>query len=512
MAIKRRLLFLLLLTAATLIYVFAQETGVATRDITGVWVLHIPNADGTVQDTFLKLSQNGATITGSIVRNYHETKISEGSYRNGKLHLTVNPWRTIVLTYEGTLSDNHLKITFSETGGRENPPSVTVSGERSSEAALSPPAPLPLPALHDVPDNGLARTPPMGWNSWNYFEGKVDDATVRSIADVMVSSGMAKAGYAHVNIDDTWEDGRDEAGNIRANRKFPDIAALAAYVHSKGLKIGIYSSPGPKTCGGYEGSYGHELQDAKTYASWGIDYLKYDWCSAGAIYKDRDMRAAYQKMGEALQSTGRPIVFSLCQYGREKVWTWGAKVGGNLWRTTDDIGDDWPSMSGIGFRQAEISSYMQPGHWNDPDMLEIGNGGMTDDEYRVHMSLWCLLAAPLLAGNDLRKMSDATLAILTNRDVIAVDQDPAARPPKRMVRNNETEVWSRPMQDGSTVVALFNRGEKAKDVTVTWQELGLIGHIQGRDLWKHERVGLSGPTYTTLVPKHGVVMLRIQKG
>ena len=369
---------------------------------------------------------------------------------------------------------------------------------------------LPVPELHEVADNGLARTPPMGWNSWNHFAEKIDDATVRSIADAMVSSGMMKAGYVYVNIDDTWEGTRDDAGNIRSNSKFPDMAALAAYVHSKGLKIGIYSSPGPKTCAKYEGSYGHEMQDAKTYANWGIDYLKYDWCSAHQIYSDAEMRGVYQKMGEALESAGRPIVFSLCQYGRGQVWTWGTKAGGNLWRTTGDISDNWSSMSAIGFNQAAISSYMRPGHWNDPDMLEVGNGGMSDDEYRVHMSLWCLLAAPLLAGNDLRNMSAATQAILTTEDVIAVDQDPAAKPVKRMVQADEDiEVWSRSMQDGSTVVAAFNRAEREKSVRVAWSDLGLTGQLKARDLWKHEDFSLSGDPVTVTIPKHGVVMWRV---
>ncbi|MFL6352610.1 MAG: glycoside hydrolase family 27 protein [Bryobacteraceae bacterium] len=504
MSIKRPVLSSTFILAATVAYLFAQ-TG-----ITGVWVVHIPNSDGTAHNAFLSLSQNGTTVTGTLVRNYHETPI-KGSYTDGKVHLEANPWRTAVLAYDGTLQGDRLELTFTRTGGRDDPEPVKVSAERTSEAALRPPERLPLPVLHDVPDNGLARTPPMGWNSWNYFAGKIDDATVRSIADAMVSSGMQKAGYRYVNIDDTWEASRDSAGNITTNRKFPDMKALADYVHSKGLKIGIYSSPGPQTCAGYEGSHGHELQDAKTYAGWGIDYLKYDWCSAHAIYKDSDMQAVYQKMGDALQSVGRPIVYSLCQYGREQVWAWGAKVGGNLWRTTGDISDDWSSMETIGFKQAEISAYIKPGHWNDPDMLEVGNGGMSNEEYQVHMSLWALLAAPLLAGNDLRNMSESTLAMLTNAEVIAVDQDGAAQPVKRMVQNGNFEVWTRPLQDGSTAIGLFNRDTQAKTVSVTWSALGLSGHLKARDLWKHEDVPISGDTYTATVPKHGVILLRVQK-
>ena len=243
----------------------------------------------------------------------------------------------------------------------------------------------------------------MGWNSWNKFRNQVSDKLVREIADAMVANGMQAAGYIYVNIDDTWEDSRDAAGNIQTNEKFPDMKALSDYVHSKGLKLGIYSSPGPKTCASYEGSFQHEEQDAKTYAAWGIDYLKYDWCSATQVYDYHCMPAVYAKMGEALLHCGRPVVYSLCQYGVFKGPTWGQRVGGNLWRTTGDISDSWKSMSHIGFDlQLDLYPYSGPGHWNDPDMLEVGNGGMTNMEYRTHMSLWSLLAAPLLAGNDLR--------------------------------------------------------------------------------------------------------------
>jgi alpha-galactosidase len=371
-------------------------------------------------------------------------------------------------------------------------------------------APLPVPALHDVPENHLARTPPMGWNSWNKFAEKVDDAAVRGMADAMVSSGMSKAGYVYVNIDDTWEGTRDASGNITTNQKFPDMKALADYVHSKGLKIGLYSSPGPKTCAGYAGSYGHEQQDANQWAAWGFDYVKYDWCSAGDIYKDTDMRGVYQKMGDALAKTGRPIVFSLCQYGRARVWTWGAKVGGNLWRTTGDIEDKWISMSKIGFHQFDIATYIRPGHWNDPDMLEIGNGGMTADEYRTHMSLWSMLAAPLLAGNDLRTMTDETKSILMNADVIAIDQDPAAKPVKKVAETATTDTLVRPLHDGSTAIGLFNRGDQAADMSVNWDSVGLGSrNHSARDLWQHKTVDVSASTYSASVPAHGVVMLRV---
>jgi alpha-galactosidase len=390
------------------------------------------------------------------------------------------------------------------------------STKRATRAAA-----LPLPALHDVPDNGLVRRPPMGWNGWNSLQKYVTDADIRSMADAMVASGMAKLGYVYINIDDTWEgQSRDAKGYITSNKKFPDMKALADYVHTKGLKIGIYSSPGAKTCAGYEGSYGHEEQDAKQFANWGIDYLKYDWCSASSIYSEKDMQAVYQKMGSALLKMGRPIVYSLCQYGRNGVWEWGAKVGGNLWRTTDDIADHWKSLDQIGFgtqvpgdhTQLDIASFMKPGHFNDPDMLEIGNGGMTDDEYRLHMSLWSLLSAPLLAGNDLRTMTDETKSILLNAEVIAVDQDKAVNPPKRIPRPSDDTavVLAKTLSDGSVAVGMFNRGEERLLMSITWKSLGFGGvTVQARDLWAHKFVAVSNDGYTADVPKHGVVMLTV---
>jgi alpha-galactosidase len=322
---------------------------------------------------------------------------------------------------------------------------------------------------------------------------------------------MKEAGYIYVNIDDTWQGSRDAAGNIRSNTKFPDMKALADYVHSKGLKLGIYSSPGPNTCAGYEGTYGHEAQDAKSYAAWGIDYLKYDWCGARNIYTDEEMQAVYQKMGDALRAAGHPIVYSLCQYGRADVWKWGPDVGGNLWRTTGDISDRWESMTRTGFAQDELAPYAAPGHWNDPDMLEIGNGGMTDDEYRTHMSLWCLLAAPLLAGNDLRDMKKETLEILTNREVIAVDQDTKGVQGVRIAKNNDLEVWQKPLADGSHAVGLFNLGKEAATARVSFSDLKLSGAHAVRDLWAHEDKGKVNDHFEATVPSHGVVLIKIAK-
>ena len=369
---------------------------------------------------------------------------------------------------------------------------------------------LALAGMPPVHAQDLAVTPPMGWNIWNRFEAKIDDKTVREIADAMVSGGMRDAGYVYLNIDDTWEGQRDAQGNIQPNGKFPDMKALADYVRGKGLKIGIYSSPGPKTCAGYEGSYKHEEQDARTYAAWGIDYLKYDWCSAGKVYPRADMPKIYKLMADALKATGRPIVFSLCQYGIDKVWEWGATAGGNLWRTTGDIQDKWKSMESIGFKQNGLEKYAGPGHWNDPDMLEVGNGGMTADEYRTHFSLWSLLAAPLLAGNDLRSMPPETLAILTNREVVSVDQDALGKQGYRVAQDGASEVWAKPLAGGEWAIGLFNRGPETVKVTVHWKDVGLSGKHRVRDLWTHQNRGNPKDEFWYEVPSHGVVLLRVK--
>lgn len=381
----------------------------------------------------------------------------------------------------------------------------------SAPQTSAPKPKITLPPAPDVPYNNLAKTPPMGWNSWNKFFNQVSDEIVRQIADAMVRNGMKDAGYIYVNIDDTWEDARDAKGNIQSNDKFPNMKALAAYVHRKGLKLGIYSSPGPKTCAGYAASFQHEEQDAQTYAAWGIDYLKYDWCSADDIYDEGSMPPVYAKMGQALLATGRPIVFSLCQYGKQNSPTWGARVGGNLWRTTGDISDNWQSMSSIGFDlQLNLAQYAGPGHWNDPDMLEIGNGGMSDTEYRTHMSLWSLLAAPLLAGNDLRNVSPAVLEILTNKEVIAVDQDPLGKQATRVAKDGDLEVWARPLADGSFAVGLFNRGASTAKVTARWSDIGVTGKARVHDLWAHADRDEATDEFSSDVPSHGVVMIRVE--
>jgi alpha-galactosidase len=481
------------------------------QSLTGNWVVRTPMNDGTFRTTYLDLKQEGTRITGTIRVTQFFYRITESTGGPEGFSVTaamMDGKSERKVQYEGKLVGDELHVS-TRRRPTDNPTQMVAVRAPAGEGVL--PARNPLPALHKVADNGLARTPPMGWNSWNKFAGRVDDPTVRSIADAMATNGMKEAGYVYVNIDDTWEAGRDPQGNILTNKKFPDMKALADYVHSKGLKLGIYSSPGPNTCAGYEGSYGHEEQDARTYAAWGIDYLKYDWCGARTLYTDEEMPAVYQIMGDALLKTKRPIVYSLCQYGRQDVWKWGADVGGNLWRTTGDIRDAWDSMTRIGFGQNELAPWAKPGHWNDPDMLEIGNGAMSETEYKTHMSLWCLLAAPLLAGNDLRSMTPEILAILTNREAIAIDQDKLGKQGKQVWKSGDQEAWARPLVGGAQAVAFFNRATEPAKITVKWADLGINGKWKLRDLWLHQNVDWPGPEYAATIPGHGVVMLRLSQ-
>jgi alpha-galactosidase len=350
----------------------------------------------------------------------------------------------------------------------------------------------------------------MGWNDWYQYECKVTDGIIRANADALVNTGMKAAGYIYVNIDDCWQGKRDEKGFIHPNERFPDMKALAGYIHSKGLKFGIYSSPGPKTCGQYEGSYRHEEQDAQSYAEWGVDFVKYDWCSGGQVYKPEEMRGAYRKMYDALRRTGRPMVYSLCQYGLEAVWRWGPEVGGNMWRTTDDIGGDYDRVTLFGFQHNGLEKYVGPGHWNDPDILQIGIGKLNNDEGRTQMTLWCILAAPLLAGNDLGKMTKETLEILTNPEVIAVDQDPHGVEGHRVWQEGPLEVWMKPLADGSKAVGLFNRSGSGIPISVRFAAIGVGRSAQVRDLWARKDLGTMTEKYTAQVPRHGAVLIKVK--
>ena len=471
------------------------------QSLAGIWVQPGRTLDnGEQQKWVLELKQNGNELTGTL-KSLDQAVEVKGTVTGTHFELFA-AWLPTAPFLTGDLVNGEL---HGMERGRH--PVVAKAGTAADDIPVV--SYIEPPALKTVPDNGLARTPPMGWNSWNLFAGKIDDQTVRTMADAMVTSGMRDAGYVYVNIDDTWEGIRDAQGNLQSNHKFPDMKALADYVHSKGLKLGIYSSPGPRTCAGYPASYGHEEQDAKTFAGWGVDYLKYDWCSARNIYKNDALQPVYQKMGAALEATGRPIVYSLCEYGWGEVEKWGPAVGGNLWRTTGDIRDSWESMMANVEKQVPTAPYAGPGHWNDPDMLEIGNGHMSDDEYRTHMSLWALTASPLLAGNDVRSMTDATKAILMNREVIAVDQDGLGKQASP-VKNGELETWVKPLADGGVAVGVVNLGTAAAEVTVKEGDLGLKGKVKkARDVWGHTDVRFKDGAYSATVPSHGVLMLRV---
>ncbi|MEV6162752.1 NPCBM/NEW2 domain-containing protein [Streptomyces sp. NPDC052052] len=361
-------------------------------------------------------------------------------------------------------------------------------------------------------DNGLALTPPMGFNNWNstHCRAEFDESMVKGIADIFVAKGLKDAGYQYVNLDDCWAkpqrnaDGKLEADPVR----FPNgIEAVADYVHARGLKLGIYTSAGTKTCDsvGLPGALGHEYSDAQQFADWGVDYLKYDNCNNQGV----DAKLRYTTMRDALAATGRPIVYSICEWGQNQPWEWAADVG-NLWRTTGDINDSWSSMLSIMKQNLPLAAAAGPGHWNDPDMLEVGNGGMTDTEYRTHFSMWSMMAAPLLIGSDLRKATAETFEILSNREVIAVDQDPLGKQGTVLSSAEGRWVVAKEMQDGSRVVALFNETGNAQRISTTAEAAGLpraAGYTM-RDLWKHTTYNTAGSVSAT-VPAHGTVLLRV---
>ena len=376
-------------------------------------------ANGEVQRSILDLKQDGDKLSGTVQSLGFANEVT-GKATGAHFELWGVGWNDPKPFLTGDLVDGELHA--SQWGDRIVAHKATAADEIPRPAYIEP------PALHKVKSNGLAATPPMGWNSWNLFAEKVDDQTVRTMADAMVSSGMRDAGYIYVNIDDTWEGVRDAQGNLPSNHKFPDMKALADYVHSKGLKLGIYSGPGPRTCAGYPASYGHEEQDARTFAAWGIDYLKYDWCSAGSIYKNDALQPVYQKMGDALAATGRPIVYSLCEYGMGSVEKWGAEVGGNLWRTTGDIRDAWDSMIDNVEKQAPTAPYAGPGplersgharDWQRPhDRRRVPHPHEPVGAVRLRLCWPATISAPC---------RDATRAILMNKEVIAIDQDPLGK-------------------------------------------------------------------------------------
>jgi len=379
--------------------------------------------------------------------------------------------------------------------------------------------------------DGLAPTPPMGWNSWNTFQTKIDEKLVMATADLFVSAGLKDAGYKYIVLDDGWMTmQRDKDGNLVPDpAKFPSgVKALAAYIHSKGLKFGLYNCAGTKTCAGYPGTKGYEEQDARNYASWDVDYLKFDWCYADG----QDAKQSYAKMSAALTKAGRPIIFSLCEWGSHNPWEWAAPVG-QLWRTTGDIGlvfdsikkiGDWTPMSAMYIvdKEADIRKAAGPGHWNDPDMLEVGNG-MTATEDRTHFSMWCMLAAPLMMGNDLRIMTSETLKTLTNKDVIAIDQDKLGVQALRYAKNGKHEVWFKPLSGGDWAVCFLNRADAPESVTFNWKAENVTDDISNRtldaakttykikDLWSKAKLGTTATPFNGEVPAHGVIVLRLSK-
>jgi alpha-galactosidase len=421
----------------------------------------------------------------------------------------------------------------------------------------------------------LALTPPMGWNNYNAFRFRIDDKVIRGQADAMVSSGLIEHGWSYINIDDGWEGVRDSNGILQGNKKFPDMAALGTYIHSRGLKFGIYSSPGELTCGGYPGSLGFEELDAKSYASWGVDYLKYDWCfyktvaaslaaeRQGKLLPDQAARLkqladeynplnasrqrprlpettkrmkeiedeqkrilsaipapqrdgidreiamdSYGRMGKALEGSGRDVVYSLCQYGMAGVWEWGPQVGGQLWRTSTDITPRWSAFQAIIRRQNGLEKWAGPGRWNDPDMLEIGNGDLTPDEMHTQMTQWCILAAPLLIGTDLNKMDALVKSILTNDEVIAVNQDSLGKQGWMLRKAGDQEIWVKPLSGDRWAVALFNRSDQAARMEFDPTELKLGGDVTARDLWRQRDFPKSSPVRFEVGP-HGAEMVSI---
>ena len=378
-------------------------------------------------------------------------------------------------------------------------------------------------AIPDSVFNSLAQTPPMGWNSWNKFGCNVSEKLMKEMADAMVSSGMKDAGYEYIVIDDCWQVGRDSLGNIIPDpERFPNgIKHLADYIHGKGLKLGIYSCAGSYTCQGRPGSRGYQFQDARQYAAWGVDYLKYDWCSN----EGQNARAAYQTMSDALKLSGRPIVFSICEWGENQPWKWGKGIG-HMWRVTPDIRDcyqckfDWGGVGVLDIVDimADLYPYAGPGHWNDAEMLEVGNGGMTRDEYITHFSMWCMLATPLMAGNDLRKMDAETIEILTNKEAIAVNQDSMGQQARRFMDMGEKEIWAKPLANGELAVCFLNRTESVWHLDYDWRKQTIYFADQVnihkkeyviRDLWKHQDIGTTKKNTVCDIAPHGVLMVRL---
>jgi alpha-galactosidase len=517
--------FLRKASAASLMAAGLGACGRGRATLTGTWKVTIGRLpDGRDLDAFYVLEEKDGQLSGTTTHYgfHHRLRDArldgprfsfedpafqlparvEGRLDGERLVLTANYGDTA--PYSQVLDSSILKVPSAPKNVRYDFVGVRVPAGSQQIAKA-----LPLPPLRDLPYNGLAPTPPMVWGAWYGYTIAVSDPMVREIAEALVSSGLRDAGFDVLNMEVGWTGQRDSKGNLTANPKFPDMKALADFVHSRGLKLGICTSPGALDCTGFLGSHGYEEQDARTWADWGIDYIKHDHCAATALYSEDQHRALYQKMGEALQNCGRPIVYSLCQYGMADVPTWGAKAGGNLWRVRGDIFDTWESISDMGFRLPDHSAHAGPGRWNDYDYLMVGQGLMSDDEYRTQMTQWCMLASPLITSVDPRNLTALEKQILLNKELIAVDQDARGIAGRRVWSSGDQEIWARPVTGGHAV-ALYNLGEQAATMRLDLDELSLPKVRRARDLWAHEDVKLANGTLAVEVPRHASVALRIE--
>jgi alpha-galactosidase len=393
-----------------------------------------------------------------------------------------------------------------------SPASARPLAQAASPMPAAAPAKLPLPALRDLPPNGLAATPPMGWSSRQKLGSRTDDAAIRQAVEGLVESGLHLIGYVQIELGDGWQGARDGDGVLHPNERFPDMKALGDYIHSQGLKFGLTASAAPRSCNGLEGSYGHEAQDARTFAEWGVDYVVYEWCGAEAIYPTQaEMQAAFQKMGEALRGSGRDMVYAISQKGQFGVEQWASKTGANIWRTGNELDENWMSVAESGFGQNGKERAAKPGAWNDPGLLQTGNGTMTVDQSRMQLNLWSVLSAPMMLGTDVRIMMRETVALLGNRELIAVNQDKMGRQGKRVAQAGDTQVWAKPLADGSVAVAFFNTGARTTSVAVTWEQLGIEGPHVARDLWWHENLGAANNRYVVVLTGGTSMLLKLSR-
>jgi len=452
------------------------------QSLNGWWKTTRTLKDGTVAPLLFEFKESNGRISGTARFDWGDLAIQNGLIQGERLSFSAGS----SFYFAGARSSHGIAL---QLHSKQGPDQTLLLSATDVSALHLPPDRAPLPPLHPIHASpSLASRPPMGWNSWNYFHKNISDSIIRGVADSIASNGMKQAGYAYIVIDDGWQGRRDAQGSLHSNQQFPDMRALSDYVHAKGLKLGIYSSPGPQSCGKLEGSYRHEEQDAATFASWGIDFLKYDWCSSSRVYRPSESQAVFQKMGSALRATGRPILLSLSQYGLEDVWLWGADVGASTWRTTADIQPTFRSMHQNALDQQIAAPSAGPGRWNDPDMLEVGNGSMTESDSQSNFNLWAMLAAPLIAGNDVRNMTASTRDILLNKNVIAIDQDPLGKQATLTHHLGSIEIWQRPLVNGDQAVMILNTSSERQSFQMEWKRLGLEKAKTVVDVWSEKKV------------------------